>query len=122
MKDILAGLKGVNKIFFPKLAATDPLVSPGLIPEQRLKELPPTILVTCGQDALKSHADRYAARLQEAGVPVHMLDYPDSIHGFLECNFPETEDNNEAKSPAQKALCDQCERDIAKILREMWDM
>lgn len=122
MKDILAGLKGVNIIFFPKLAATDPLVSPGLIPEQRLKELPPAILVTCGQDALKSHADRYAGRLQEAGVRVQMLDYPDSVHGFLECNFPETEDNNEAKSPAQKALCDQCERDIAKILREMWDM
>ena len=51
-----------------------------------------------------------------------MLDYPDSIHGFLECNYPETEDNNGAKSPAQKALCDQCERDIAKILCQIWDV
>lgn len=122
MKDTIAGLNGLNDIFFPKLEATDPLVSPGLIPEQRLKELPPAILVTCGQDSLKSHADRYAARLEAAGVRVQMLDYPDSIHGFLECNFPETEDGNEAKSPAQKALCDQCERGIAKILREMWDV
>lgn len=122
MKDTLAGLEGLNKVFFPKLEATDPLVSPGLIPEQRLKELPPAILVTCGQDALKSHADRYAARLEAAGVHVQMLDYPDSIHGFLECNFPETEDNNDAKSPAQKALCDQCERDIAKILCQIWDV
>ena len=122
MKDTIAGLEGLNKVFFPKLEATDPLVSPGLIPEQRLKELPPAILVTCGQDALKSHADRYAARLEAAGVRVYMLDYPDSIHGFLECNFPETEDNNDAKSPAQKALCDQCEKDIAQILCQIWDV
>lgn len=122
MKDTLAGLEGLNKVFFPNLEATDPLVSPGLIPEQRLKELPDTILVTCGQDALKSHADRYAARLREAGVRVQMLDYPGSVHGFLECNFPETEDGNEAKSPAQKALCDQCEKDIAQILCQIWDV
>lgn len=122
MKDTIAGLNGLNNIFFPNLEATDPLVSPGLIPEQRLMELPPTILVTCGQDALKSHADGYAARLQEAGVSVHMLDYPDSIHGFLECNFPETEDSNDAKSPAQKTLCNQCEKNIAQILCQIWDV
>lgn len=122
MKDTMAGLKGLNKVFFPNLEANDPLVSPGLIPEQRLKELPAAIIVTCGQDALKSHADRYAVRLKEAGVCVNMLDYPDSVHGFLECNYPETEDSNEAKSPAQKALCNQCEKDIAQILYEMWNM
>ena len=122
MKNTLVGLKELNKVFFPNLEATDPLVSPGLIPEQCLKELPITIIVTCGQDALKSHADRYAARLLGAGIPVHLLDYPDSVHGFLECNYPETEDGNEAKSPAQKSLCDQCERDIAKILYAIWKM
>lgn len=122
MKDTLAGLNGLNDIFFPKLEATDPLVSPGLIQEQCLKELPDTIIVTCGQDSLKSHADRYARRLEEAGVRVYMLDYPDSVHGFLECNYPETEDSNEAKSPAQKTLCNQCERDIAKILYAIWKM
>lgn len=121
MKDTLAGLEGLNKVFFPNLEATDPLVSPGLIPEQRLKELPPAILVTCGQDSLKTHADRYAARLQEGGR-VQMLDYPESVYGFLECNFPETEDGNEAKSPAQKSLCDQCEQDIAQILCQIWDV
>lgn len=121
MKDTLAGLEGLNQVFFPNLEATNPLVSPGLIPEQRLKKLPPAIIVTCGQDALKTHADRYATRLREAGVPVHLLDYPDSVHGFLECNFPETADGNEAKSPTQKTLCDQCEQDIAQILRQIWD-
>lgn len=119
MKDTIAGL---NKVFFPDLEATNPLVSPGLIPEQGLKELPPAIIVTCGQDALKSHADCYAARLRGAGVLVHLLDYPESVHGFLECNYPETEDNNEAKSPVQKNLCNQCEKDIAQILHEMWNM
>ena len=121
MKDTLAGLEGLNQVFFPNMEATNPLVSPGLIPEQRLEELPPAIIVTCGQDALKTHADRYATRLREAGVPVHLLDYPDSVHGFLECNFPETADGNEAKSPTQKTLCDQCEQDIAQILRQIWD-
>lgn len=122
VQNTLAGLDGLNEVFFPKLEATDPLVSPGLLPEQRLKELPPTILVTCGQDALKPHADRYAQRLRTAGVPVHLLDYPDSIHGFLECNFPETEDGNAAKSPVQEALCKQCEQDMAQILRSIWQM
>ena len=122
IKDTIAGLDGLNKLFFPNLKANDPLVSPGLIPEQRLKELPSAIIVTCGQDALKSHADRYAVRLKEAGVRVQLLDYSDSVHGFLECNYPETEDSNEAKSTAQKALCDQCEKDIAQMLCEIWKM
>lgn len=122
IKDTIAGLDGLNKLFFPNLEANNPLVSPGLIPEQRLKELPSAIIVTCGQDALKLHADRYAARLKKAGVRVQLLDYPDSVHGFLECNYPETEDSNEAKSPAQKASCNQCEKVIAQILYEMWNM
>ena len=120
MKDTFAGLEGLNQVFFPNLEAVDPLVSPGLIPEQRLKELPPAILVTCGQDALKSHADRYAGRLEAAGVRVHLLDYPESVHGFLECNYPETEDSNDAKSPRQKKICSQCENDIEQLLLEIW--
>ena len=120
IKDNFAGLEELNQVFFPNLEAVDPLVSPGLIPEQHLKELPPAILVTCGQDALKSHADRYAARLRGAGVPVRLLDYPESVHGFLECNYPETEDSNDAKSPRQKQICSQCENDIEQLLLEIW--
>lgn len=120
IKDNFAGLEELNQVFFPNLEAVDPLVSPGLIPEQRLKELPPAILVTCGQDALKSHADRYAGRLEAAGVRVHLLDYPESVHGFLECNYPETEDSNDAKSPRQKKICSQCENDIEQLLLGIW--
>lgn len=120
IKDNFAGLEELNQVFFPNLEAVDPLVSPGLIPEQRLKELPPAILVTCGQDALKSHADRYAGRLEAAGVRVHLLDYPESVHGFLECNYPETEDSNDAKSLRQKKICSQCENDIEQLLLGIW--
>ena len=93
------GMKGIGEIFFPTLSKTDPLVSPGLLPDAQLKKVAPAIIITCGQDVLKPQADAYEIRLKAAGVNVQLFDYPESVHGFLECNYPETEDSNSAKSP-----------------------
>ena len=114
------GMTGVGEIFFPTLSKTDPLVSPGLLPDEKLKDLAPALIITCGQDALKPQADAYKTRLENAGVNVQLFDYPESLHGFLECNYPETEDGNDAKSPAQKIQCETAEKAIAQALLKIW--
>lgn len=116
----LEGIKGLGEVFFPALSDTDPLVSPGIVPDQELEGLAPAIIITCGQDALKPQADAYKVRLENAGVYVQLLDYPESVHGFLECNFPETEDSNGAKSPEQEVQCKKAEEAIARELQKIW--
>lgn len=114
------GMTGVGEIFFPTLSKTDPLVSPGLLPGEKLKNLASALIITCGQDGLKPQADAYKVRLENAGVKVQLFDYPESLHGFLECNYPETEEDNGAKSPAQKIQCEAAEKAIAQVLLKMW--
>lgn len=114
------GMTGVGEIFFPTLSKTDPLVSPGLLPDEQLKKVAPAIIITCGQDALKSHADAYKIRLENVGVHVQLFDYPESVHGFLECNYPETEDSNSAKSPEQAAQCVLAQTTIEEALLKIW--
>jgi acetyl esterase len=62
------------------LAPDDPLVSPLHAPDKT--DLPPTLVVAAGQDPLRDDALRYADALEEAGVPVRRVVYPDAIHGF----------------------------------------
>ena len=114
------GMTGVGEIFFPTLSKMDPLVSPGLLPDEKLKGLSPALIITCGQDGLKPQADAYKVRLENAGVKVQLFDFPESLHGFLECNYPETEEDNGAKSPAQKIQCEAAEKAIAQVLLKMW--
>ena len=114
------GIKGVGDIFFPNLPINDPLVSPGLLSDRRLKKLAPALIITCGEDALKPQADAYKNRLEKAGVKVQLLDYPQSTHGFLECNYPETEDDNSAKSPEQAEQCRIAQGAIEEELLKIW--
>lgn len=118
--ELKGSLEGVNKIFFPTLSKTDPLVSPGLLSDEQLKKVAPAIIITCGQDVLKPQADAYEIRLKAAGVNVQLFDYPESLHGFLECNYPETEEDSGAKSPEQKIQCDMAEKAIADALMRIW--
>lgn len=111
----------LGQVFFPGLDKTDPLVSPGVLPEDKLQGLAPAIIITCGGDPLKPQADAYKLRLEKADVPVTLFDYPKSVHGFLECNFPETEDTNAAKSPEQAVQCRVAEQAIANELRKIWN-
>jgi len=114
------GITDVGEIFFPTLFKTDPLVSPGLLPDEQLKKVAPAIIITCGQDVLKPQADAYEIRLKAAGVNVQLFDYPESVHGFLECNYPETEDSNSAKSPEQAAQCAVAQITIEEALLKIW--
>jgi acetyl esterase len=45
--------------------------------------LPPAVIVTAGFDPLRDEGRAYAAKLQEAGVPAHLLEYGSQIHDFL---------------------------------------
>ena len=62
------------------LDPADPWVSPLFAPDKT--DLPPTLVVAAGQDPLRDDALRYADALEQAGVPVHRVVYPDAIHGF----------------------------------------
>lgn len=53
---------------------------------ESLAGLPPALILGAGLDALRDDARRYAARLDEADVPVTHLEYADTMHAFL--NFP----------------------------------
>lgn len=118
--ELKGSVEDVNTIFFPTLSKTDSLVSPGLLPDEQLKKVAPAIIITCGQDVLKPQADAYEIRLKAAGVKVQLFDYPESVHGFLECNYPETEDSNNAKSPEQAAQCVLAQTTIEEAMLKIW--
>lgn len=59
----------------------DPRVSPMLAPS--LADLPPALVITAEYDPLCEQGQRYAERLQAAGVPVTHSHYDGVMHGFV---------------------------------------
>lgn len=52
-------------------------------PFETLGALPPMLLMTAGLDPLRDEGEAFAARAQEAGVPVELVRYEQTIHGFF---------------------------------------
>ncbi len=59
----------------------DPRVS--VVLADSLEGVAPAVVVSAGNDPLRDDAVRYAARLEEAGVPVQHLAFGGTIHSFM---------------------------------------
>ena len=60
----------------------DPDFSPYEASDEALATLPPTLVVTAGDDPLRDEGEEIAARIAEAGVPVVATRYLGQLHGF----------------------------------------
>lgn len=67
---------------------SDPRLSPLLAPDEVLVGLPPTLMLIAGMDPLRFEAQRYAARLVDAGVDVDVRQFPENDHGFVVSGLP----------------------------------
>lgn len=86
--------------------ASDPRVSPLLADD--LSGLPPAYLASAGFDPLRDEGELYAARLQEAGVPVVVRRHERLVHGFVNAlgiGRSGTEATHEAAVALRMALC-----------------
>lgn len=60
----------------------NPLVSPALATCDMVKNFPPTLIITAGQDSLASETERFKDTLVKAGVKVTFKRFEGAIHGF----------------------------------------
>jgi acetyl esterase len=62
---------------------TDPLALPLLASTDKLRGLPPTLIITAGLDPLKDEGTAYARKLREAGVKTELKNYDGVTHEFF---------------------------------------
>ena len=78
-----------------------------------------TVPISTGLALLISLGLNSIEKLRQAEVPVQVLDYPDALPGFMDVNYPETKEDP-AKNAKQEQLCNICEKELHKILKEFW--
>jgi acetyl esterase len=71
-----------NDCYVERETARDPLASPLFADEAELSGLPPALVILAGMDSLHDEGLRYAEKLEAAGVPVELREYPEAKHGF----------------------------------------
>lgn len=71
-----------NDLYIDEGQRLEPTASSLFAPEEMLFGLPPALVITCGDDSLGEEAERYAARLIQAGVPITACRFLNSHHGF----------------------------------------
>jgi acetyl esterase len=67
---------------------SDPRLSPILAPREAMEGQPPVLMLIAGMDPLRFEAQRYAAKLIQAGVDVTVRQFPDNDHGFVISGLP----------------------------------
>lgn len=104
-----ADLRAAAHAWMPKAARlADGDVSP--LHARDLCDLPPAIVVTAADDALRAEGDAYAERLRTAGVAVTHRCEPDLAHGFVQ-----------GTDPDELAATDRLTADVARALLRRHD-
>src|SRR5918996_4312526 len=89
----------------------EPTISPLQASVERLRELPPTLIINGELDVLRDEGEAYARKLMEAGVVVTAVRYHGTIHDFVMLN-PIT------KTPAARAAIEQASQMLKNMLND----
>ena len=68
----------VTQMYLNGKSANDSLISPILAND--ISFLPPTLIITCEKDILKSHGTAWYNKLQKANIQVKLVDIPNEDH------------------------------------------
>lgn len=114
-----SALKEIHNMLFGSLDVSAPYLSPAVAPDKELEGIADTDIIVCGIDPLREHGTTYYEKLKSAGIPVRLKDYPDALHGFLEVNREDFDNDNEAKNDRQAVFARDCEQCIIDIMRNV---
>ena len=76
-----AFITATGKVYAGNTDADDPYLSP--LAAQHFHRLPPALVITAGFDLLTAESLAYAQKMQNHGVTVETLHYPEVGHGFF---------------------------------------